>query len=76
MYCVARYQCWTSFLQVVYTDGDNMQIRVHADVVNPEAGTHDTTNIFHFTFKPVDKEPVPPVIPMAYHGDYYSSFFK
>ncbi|KAG1708488.1 Acyl-coenzyme A thioesterase 9, mitochondrial [Nymphon striatum] len=53
--------------QVAYTDGDNMQIRVHAYVKNPELGTQDTTNVFHFTFKTVDKKAVPEVIPMAYH---------
>ncbi|CAM1330726.1 ACOT9 (predicted) [Pycnogonum litorale] len=53
--------------QVVYTDGANMQIRVHADVVNPEAGTQETTNVFHFTFRPVDNSIVSVIMPRAYH---------
>ncbi|XP_077987731.1 acyl-coenzyme A thioesterase 9, mitochondrial-like [Glandiceps talaboti] len=50
--------------QVAYTDGNFLQIRVHAEVVDPKTGQRDTTNDFHFTF---DKEsPVAPVIPKTF----------
>lgn len=44
-----------------------MMLRVSAEVVNPESGTHDLTNVFHFTLK-ADK-PVPEVIPRSYQGN-------
>nr|CAH0100913.1 unnamed protein product [Daphnia galeata] len=50
--------------QVVYTQGHYVMIRVTAEVVQPENGTHDLTNVFHFTLK-TDSQ-VPEVIPRTY----------
>lgn len=36
--------------QVVYTKDTNLQVKVHAEVVNSTTGIHETTNIFHYTF--------------------------
>ncbi|XP_050394841.1 acyl-coenzyme A thioesterase 9, mitochondrial [Patella vulgata] len=36
--------------QVVYTKGSQMQVKVHAEVVDPTVGKHETSNDFHFTF--------------------------
>ena len=52
--------------QVVYTQGHYVMIRVTAEVVQPENGTHDLTNVFHFTLK-TDSQ-VPEVIPRTYQG--------
>ncbi len=45
-----------------------MQIRVHAEVVDPATGSQETTNTFHFTFATRDKEDVPVVLPKSYSG--------
>jgi len=50
--------------QVVFTQGHYVMLRVSAEVVHPESGTHDLTNVFHFTLR-ADK-PVPEVIPRSY----------
>lgn len=52
--------------QVVYTQGHYVMVRVSAEVVHPESGTHDLTNVFHFTLR-TDKE-APEVIPRSYQG--------
>lgn len=52
--------------QVVYTQGRYVMVRVSAEVVHPESGSHDLTNVFHFTFR-IEKE-VPEVIPRSYQG--------
>ena len=52
---------------VVYTEGNNMQLCVSAEVVDPRLGTKDLTNVFYFTFN--TKEPVKPVMPQTYHGE-------
>lgn len=41
-------------------------VRVSAEVVHPEDGTHDLTNVFHFTLK-TDRL-APEVIPRTYQG--------
>uniref|UniRef100_A0A914VKD6 SHSP domain-containing protein n=1 Tax=Plectus sambesii TaxID=2011161 RepID=A0A914VKD6_9BILA len=54
-------------LQVCYTSNDHMQLRVHAEVVDPETGKQETTNTFHFTFGTRDKNvSVSTVVPMTY----------
>ncbi|ELT98028.1 hypothetical protein CAPTEDRAFT_123067 [Capitella teleta] len=50
--------------QIVYTNGDHMLVKVHAEVVNAKSGQHETTNIFHYTFR--SKMTIPPVIPKSY----------
>ncbi|CAG0887800.1 unnamed protein product [Darwinula stevensoni] len=51
--------------QVVFTEGHRMQVRVCAQVVDPESGKQEETNTFHFTFV-VSKE-VDQMLPKAYH---------
>ncbi|XP_064615404.1 acyl-coenzyme A thioesterase 9, mitochondrial-like [Liolophura sinensis] len=51
--------------QIVYTSGTKMQVKVHAEVVNPADGHHDTTNMFHFTFDS-KKTNVPILMPKSY----------
>ncbi|XP_038066787.1 acyl-coenzyme A thioesterase 9, mitochondrial-like [Patiria miniata] len=50
--------------QVAYTESNYMQLRVHAEVVDPRTGDRDTTNVFHFTVK--SSEPVQSVQPKTY----------
>lgn len=50
--------------EIAYTEGDFMQIRVHAQVVNPKTQESDTTNVFHFTLS--GGGPVSPVMPKTY----------
>ena len=46
-----------------------MQVKVHAEVVNPKDETRETTNDFYFTFNTRNKD-VPSVIPKTYAGKY------
>ncbi|XP_035692584.1 acyl-coenzyme A thioesterase 9, mitochondrial-like [Branchiostoma floridae] len=50
--------------EVVYTRDQYLQVRVHAEVVDPKTGEHETTNIFHFTFS--SPLPFPKVLPKTY----------
>lgn len=54
------------FSQICYTCDSIIQARVHAEVVNPEKGTQETTNTFHFTLRTLDNRPVPRVMPKTY----------
>lgn len=51
--------------QVVYTEGPFIQVRVHAENVNPITRVHETTNVFQFTFESTRKD-LPRVIPQTY----------
>ncbi|KAG2205628.1 hypothetical protein INT46_003455 [Mucor plumbeus] len=54
--------------QVIYAQGDphkSFQVSVTAEVTDPEAGTTDLTNTFHFTLAAQDK-PVPKILPKTY----------
>lgn len=51
--------------QVVYTKSPDLQVRVHAEVVNPATGSHETTNIFHYTFTTENVE-IPTIMPRSY----------
>eukprot|EP00795_Rhopilema_esculentum_P012543 gene12543-3238_t len=53
--------------QIVFTDGNYLQTRVHAEVLDPKTGHIDTTNVFHYHF--TSKQEFPRVIPMSY-GEY------
>ena len=53
--------------QIVYTQGNYLQTRVHAEVVQPRKGTVDTTNVFHFHF--TSEQEFPQVMPSTY-GEY------
>ena len=46
-----------------------MQVKVHAEVVNPIDETRETTNDFHFTFN-TRKDDVPVVMPKSYAGSH------
>ena len=54
-------------LQVVFTKGNYLQTRVHAEVLDPKTGHLDTTNVFHYHF--TSNQDFPAVIPMSY-GEY------
>lgn len=56
--------------QIVYTNKNYMLLKVHAEVVNAKMGSHETTNIFHYTFSA--KSDVPPIIPKSYAGTAHS----
>ncbi|GFO48808.1 acyl-CoA thioesterase 9, mitochondrial [Plakobranchus ocellatus] len=51
--------------QVVYTNGSDAQVHVHAEVLNPVKGTRETTNDFHFTFD-TGVPDLPRVVPQTY----------
>ncbi|XP_059170721.1 acyl-coenzyme A thioesterase 9, mitochondrial-like isoform X2 [Physella acuta] len=51
--------------QIVYTKGPDVQVHVHAEVVDPEKGTREATNDFHFTFD-TGIPNVPTVMPKTY----------
>lgn len=51
--------------EIVYTKGSMLQLKVHAEVLNPTNDTRATTNDFHFTFDSM-KEDLPSVIPKSY----------
>ena len=50
----------------MYTEGQQLQVKVHAEVVDPKVQVHETTNEFHFTF--AAGYDVPPVTPRSYAG--------
>ena len=55
--------------QIVYSKGSNLQVHVHAEVLNPDTGTRNTTNDFHFTFDTGDPN-VSQVMPKTYAGQF------
>ena len=59
---------------MVYTTGGHFQVKVHAEVVHPKTGEHDTTNIFHFTFTTNEGVDVQTVMPKSYAGKNFGSF--
>ena len=44
----------------------SLQVRVHAEVIDPHTGASCTTNEFHFTFETAKGDPVPTVLPKTY----------
>jgi len=62
--------------QVVYTQGQFVMVRVSAEVVQAETGSHDLTNVFHFTLKTA--KVAPEVIPRSYQGalPFFSLLFS
>ena len=59
--------CNSTVFQVIYTLGTKVQVKVHAEVVNPMDETRETTNDFYFTFN-TRSAVVPTVIPKSYAG--------
>jgi hypothetical protein len=53
--------------QVVYTQDTNLQIHVHAEVMDPDDGSRSTSNNFHFTFR-CHEPTIPSVMPKTYAG--------
>merc|ERR1712142_494582 len=51
--------------QICYTQDNYIQTRVSAEVVDPSTGKLTVTNVFHFTFQILDREP-PRLIPRTY----------
>ncbi|XP_070213082.1 acyl-coenzyme A thioesterase 9, mitochondrial-like isoform X3 [Littorina saxatilis] len=51
--------------QVVYTEGALMQLKVHAEVVDPLTGSRHTTNDFYFAFD-TNQPDLPHVVPKTY----------
>ena len=54
---------------MAYTAGCDLQVRVHAEAMDPETGHHETTNIFYYTFT-TNADPVPTIIPKSYAGKF------
>merc|ERR1719334_1504044 len=50
--------------QVVYTEGDLLQVSTKAAMMDPATNSSKLTNIFHFTFQ--TDPPLPPVVPRTY----------
>lgn len=57
-------------LQIVYTEGPLMQVKVHAEVLDILTGSRDTTNNFYFVFDSMQPD-LPRVIPRTYAGKFY-----
>lgn len=54
---------------VVYVEGNKIQTRVNAEVVDIHTTERHTTNIFYFIFKTKDgKTQLPNVVPKTYAG--------
>ncbi|XP_012943834.1 acyl-coenzyme A thioesterase 9, mitochondrial, partial [Aplysia californica] len=51
--------------QIVYSKGQDLQVHVHAEVVNPDTDVRQTTNDFHFTFD-TGLPDLPQVLPKTY----------
>jgi acyl-coenzyme A thioesterase 9 len=52
--------------QVVYTRDESMQVRVHAQAVDPQTGSKETTNDFYFIFTVPQGHNLPQVQPKSY----------
>jgi acyl-coenzyme A thioesterase 9 len=54
---------------VVYVEGNKIQTRVHAEVVDIHTAKRETTNISYFIFKTKDEiQPLGNVVPKTYAG--------
>ena len=55
---------------VIHTDGLHLVIEVTTEVIHPQTGSTQTTNICYFTFSALDEagqpQPVPLVLPHTY----------
>lgn len=55
---------------VVYVEGNKIQTRVHAEVVDMNTAKRETTNVFYFIFKAKDEtNTLPNVVPKTYAGN-------
>ena len=55
---------------VVYVEGNKIQTRVHAEVVDMHTAQRETTNVFYFIFTTKDQNTTPlgNVVPKTYAG--------
>lgn len=54
---------------VVYVEGNKIQTRVHAEVVDIHTAKRETTNVFYFIFKTKDEtQTLGNVVPKTYAG--------
>lgn len=54
---------------VVYVEGNKIQTRVHAEVVDIKTAKRETTNVFYFIFQTKDAtQPLTNVVPKTYAG--------
>lgn len=51
--------------QIVYTQDKDIQVHVHAEVIDPDLGSRSTSNNFHFTFR-CHEPTIPDVMPKTY----------
>jgi acyl-coenzyme A thioesterase 9 len=51
---------------VVYTNSNTIQVRVHASTINPNNGVRDFTNDFYFKFKVDPSVKIKKVLPKTY----------
>ncbi|XP_065182812.1 acyl-coenzyme A thioesterase 9, mitochondrial-like [Sycon ciliatum] len=51
--------------QIVFTEGPYLQVSVHAEKFGHVSGARQTTNVFHFTFASLEKEPLR-ILPKTY----------
>lgn len=60
---------------VIYVEGNRIQTRVNAQVVDIHTTKRETTNIFYFIFKTQDPtKPLTDVVPKTYAGNVYTHF--
>ena len=52
--------------QICYTDGNKMQVRVSAEVLEPSTGHLSLTNVFQYTFE-IREGDAPSIMPKTYH---------
>ena len=52
--------------QVVYTEGNSLLTKVHAEIIDPLTKVRDITNEFYFKFTASQKPTVPRVLPKSY----------
>lgn len=52
--------------QVVYTEANQIQVKVHAQTVDPKTNYKETTNVFYFKFSVPPTHTIPQVWPKTY----------
>ncbi|CAF0945146.1 unnamed protein product [Brachionus calyciflorus] len=52
--------------EVVYTEGQQIQVKVHAQTVDPKTSHKETSNDFYFKFKIPSTNPIAQVMPKTY----------
>lgn len=52
--------------QICYTEGNRIQTRVSAEILDPTTGNLSLSNVFQYTFS-VEGKPAPSIVPKSYH---------